>query len=148
MPSIDELRTSVEQAYDRALARHASFLRNATWEMERNALQREILQSAERWREHLLALGAKIIGNEVWLSGKVQGIELHGKADAILALPDDTLLVVDHKQSGSSSRRKRMQAGWDLQAGLYRDMIGIRHVAMVMLWVSSSVAKLALLITS
>lgn len=123
VPSIDELRGSVEQAYDRALARHASFLRNATWEMERNALQREILQSAERWREHLIALGAKIIGNEVWLSGKVQGIELHGKADAILGLPDDTLLVVDHKKSGSSSRRKRMQAGWDLQAGLYRDMI-------------------------
>jgi len=123
VPRIDELRLSVEQAYDRALARHASFLRNATWEMERDALQREILQSAERWREHLIALGAKIIGNEVWLSGKVQGIELHGKADAILGLPDDTLLVVDHKKSGSTSRRKRMQAGWDLQAGLYRDMI-------------------------
>lgn len=123
VPSIDELHVSVEQAYDRALTRHASFLRNATWEMERNTLQREILESAKRWREHLIALGAKIIGNEIWLSGKVQGIELHGKADAILGLPNDTLLVVDHKKSGSISRRNRMQAGWDLQAGLYRDMI-------------------------
>ncbi|WP_264214655.1 PD-(D/E)XK nuclease family protein [Leisingera thetidis] len=124
LPEPAALTAAVAEAYDRALTRHAGFLRSASWEMERSGLEREILQAALRWREHLLALGAKIIGNEIWLAGEAHGINLHGKADAILELPDGTLLVVDHKKSGTSARRRRMEAGWDLQAGLYRDMLG------------------------
>ncbi|GKY90017.1 PD-(D/E)XK nuclease family protein [Sinisalibacter aestuarii] len=123
LPEPAALTAAVAEAYDRALTRHAGFLRSASWEMERSGLEREILQAALRWREHLLALGAKIIGNEIWLAGEAHGINLHGKADAILELPDGTLLVVDHKKSGTSVRRRRMEAGWDLQAGLYRDML-------------------------
>ncbi|SMX50945.1 PD-(D/E)XK nuclease family protein [Actibacterium lipolyticum] len=123
IPDPAALTAAVADAYDLALTRHAGFLRSASWEMERSGLEREILQAALRWREYLLALGAKIIGNEIWLAGEAHGINLHGKADAILELPDGALLVVDHKKSGTSARRKRMEAGWDLQAGLYRDMI-------------------------
>jgi hypothetical protein len=123
VPEPAELTAAVSEAYDRALTRHAGCLRSASWEMERSGLEREILQAALRWREHLLALGAKIIGNEIWLAGEAHGINLHGKADAILELPDGELLVVDHKKSGTSARRRRMEAGWDLQAGLYRDML-------------------------
>jgi hypothetical protein len=123
VPEPAALTAAVTEAYDRALTRHAGFLRSASWEMERSGLEREILQAALRWREHLLALGAKIIGNEIWLAGEAHGINLHGKADAILELPDGELLVVDHKKSGTSARRRRMEAGWDLQAGLYRDML-------------------------
>jgi hypothetical protein len=123
VPEPPALTAAVAEAYDRALTRHAGFLRSASWEMERSGLEREILQAALRWREHLLALGAKIIGNEIWLAGEAHGINLHGKADAILELPDGALLVVDHKKSGTSGRRRRMEAGWDLQAGLYRDML-------------------------
>lgn len=119
----EALPAAVSDVYERALIRYAGFLRSPSWEMERKGLEREILQAALRWREHLLALGAKIIGNEIWLAGEAHGIGLHGKADAILEMPDDALLVVDHKKSGTSGRRKRMEAGWDLQAGLYRDMI-------------------------
>lgn len=123
VPDLAALTDAVDQAYDLALTRHAGFLRSASWEMERNGLKREIQQAALRWREHLLALGAKIIGNEIWLAGEAHGISLHGKADAILELPDGALLVVDHKKSGTSARRRRMEAGWDLQAGLYRDLL-------------------------
>jgi hypothetical protein len=123
VPEPPALTAAVAEAYDRALTRHAGFLRSASWEMERSGLEREILQAALRWREHLLALGAKIIGNEIWLAGEAHGINLHGKADAILELPDGALLVVDHKKSGTAARRRRMEAGWDLQAGLYRDML-------------------------
>lgn len=123
IPAPEVLQAAVAEAYDRALTRHAGFLRSASWEMERRGLEREILTAALRWREHLLALGARIVGNEIWLAGVAHGVSLHGKADAILELPDGALLVVDHKKSGTSGRRKRMEAGWDLQAGLYRDMI-------------------------
>ncbi|MBW0159655.1 PD-(D/E)XK nuclease family protein [Sedimentimonas flavescens] len=123
IPDPETLNLAVAEAYDKALTRHAGFLRSPSWEMERKGLEREIVRAALRWREHLLALGARIIGNELWLAGEAHGINLHGKADAILELPGETLLVVDHKKSGTAGRRKRMEAGWDLQAGLYRDMI-------------------------
>lgn len=123
LPDPDMLADLIPEAYDRALTRHAGYLRSPSWEMERRGLEREITAAALRWREHLLALGAKIIGNEVWLAGEAHGINLHGKADAILELPDGALLIVDHKKSGTNSRRQRMEAGWDLQTGLYADMI-------------------------
>ncbi|CAN7680751.1 PD-(D/E)XK nuclease family protein [Neorhizobium tomejilense] len=127
VPDPETLAAAVPEAYDRALTRHAGYLRSSSWEMERRGLEREILGAALRWRDHLLALNAKIIGNEIWLAGEAHGIHLHGKADAILELPDGTLLVVDHKKSGTLGRRKRMEVAWDLQAGLYRDMISRPH---------------------
>ena len=123
LPTPEALPDLVALAYDRALSRHAGFLRMASWDMERQGLEREILQAALRWRGHLQALGARIIGNEIWLAGEAHGINLHGKADAILELPDGSLMIVDHKKSGTSGRRKRMEREWDLQAGLYRDML-------------------------
>lgn len=127
IPDPDALAAAVPEAYERALIRHAGYLRSPSWEMERRGLEREIMAAALRWRDHLQALKAKIIGNEIWLAGEAHGLNLHGKADAILELPDGTLLIVDHKKSGTSGRRKRMEAGWDLQAGLYRDMIAHPH---------------------
>ena len=123
IPDPAAIEAAVPDVYETALTRHAGFLRSASWDMERDGLEREILQAALRWREHMLALDAKIIGNEILLAGEAHGINLHGKADAILKLPDGALLVVDHKRSGTSTRRKRMESRWDLQAGLYRDMI-------------------------
>jgi phage tail protein X len=117
------LTEAVAVAYDNALTRHAGFLRSPSWEMERKGLERDITRAALRWRDHLRDLGARTLGNELWLQGEAHGIRLRGKADAILELPDGALLVVDHKKSGTSGRRRRMEAGWDLQAGLYRDMI-------------------------
>lgn len=127
IPDPDTLAAAVPEAYERALIRHAGYLRSPSWEMERRGLEREIMAAALRWRDHLLGLKAKIIGNEIWLAGEAHGINLHGKADAILELPDGALLIVDHKKSSTSGRRKRMEAGWDLQAGLYRDMIARPH---------------------
>lgn len=123
LPKAEDLPDAVTAAYDTALSRHAPYLRSASWEMERSGLYRDILQSAQRWLSHLHALGATVFGNELWLAGEAHGIRLHGKADAILELADGRLMVVDHKKSGTKGRRARMEAGWDLQAGLYRDMI-------------------------
>ena len=119
----DALTKAARAAYDVALTRYAGFLRSPSWEMERNGLEREIVEAVLRWREHLLDMSATIIGNEMWLAGEAHGIQLRGKADVILELPDGALIVVDHKKSGTNGRKRRMAAGWDLQAGLYRDMI-------------------------
>ena len=132
IPDEPLLLAAIPDAFDFAVTRHASFLRSPIWEMERSTLLRDIRQAALRWRGYLTDLGARIICNEKPLEGRTQGIEfsadahginLRGKADCILALPNGSLVIVDHKKSGTAKRRKRMEAGWDLQAGLYRDML-------------------------
>jgi hypothetical protein len=123
LPDPADLPMAVDEMFDQAISRHADFLRSVAWEMERNGLLREILAAALRWRTDLDALGARVVANEIWLRGEAHGIRMHGKADTILELANGDLLVVDHKKSGSSGRRRRMEAGWDLQAGLYRDML-------------------------
>ena len=123
LPAADDLPARVASAYDQAVGRLARFLRLPVWEMERASLLRDIQDAARRWRALLAELGAKTIANEIWLAGEAHGIKLHGKADTILELTDGSILIVDHKKSGSLARRRRMEAGWDLQAGLYRDML-------------------------
>lgn len=123
LPDPTELPVAVQEMFDQAVVRYAGFLRGAAWEMERNGLLREVLTAAQRWRADLATIGARVVANEIWLRGEAHGIRMHGKADSILELANGDLLVVDHKKSGSSGRRRRMEAGWDLQAGLYRDML-------------------------
>lgn len=119
----DSIRAALPDAYDGAVSLNAGFLKSAAWDMERHGLEQEILAAALRWREHLEQMGARIVGNEMWLAGEAHGVSMHGKADMILELPDGELLIVDHKKSGTKGRRSRMEKGWDLQAGLYRDML-------------------------
>lgn len=119
----DSIRAALPEAYDEAVSLYAGFLKSAVWDMERNGLEQDILAAALRWREHLEQMEAKIVGNEMWLAGEAHGVRMHGKADMILELPDGDLLIIDHKKSGTKGRRSRMEKGWDLQAGLYRDML-------------------------
>ena len=123
IPDEVTLIAALPEAFDAALRRNAPFLRGAIWELERAALAREIVAAALRWRIDLLGLGARILGNETWLYGDAHGIRIRGKADTILGLPDDSVVIVDHKKSGTKGRRERMEKGWDLQAGLYSDML-------------------------
>ena len=103
-PETEALVELISEAYDRAITRHAGYLRSPSWEMERRGLEREIMAAALRWRDHLLALNAKIIGNEIWLAGEARGINLHGTADALLALPDSALLILDPQKRGPQGR--------------------------------------------
>lgn len=123
IPTEADLVSTLPDAYSDALRRNAPFLRAAVWELERATLEREITAAALRWRKDLVALNARILGNETWLYGDAHGIRIRGKADTILGLPDGRVVIVDHKKSGTAGRRKRMEKGWDLQAGLYGDML-------------------------
>ena len=82
-----------------------------------------IRTAAHAWRDTIEGLGARVIDNEISLKGEALGILLHGRADCLLQLADGSLLVVDHKKSGTPKRRARLEAGWDLQLGLYREML-------------------------
>jgi hypothetical protein len=71
----------------------------------------------------LSSINARVIDNEIDLMGEAHGLNLFGRADCLLSLPDGRLLIIDHKKSGSGKRRDRMMVGWDLQLALYRAML-------------------------
>lgn len=123
LPDHDEIEASVPELLTAAIRKHTPFLQRSIWAVEREGLTRDIRNAAHSWRDTLQALGANVIDNEIELRGEALGILLRGRADCLLQLPDGSLLVVDHKKSGTARRRARLEAGWDLQLGLYRAIL-------------------------
>ncbi|UWU28864.1 PD-(D/E)XK nuclease family protein [Rhizobium sp. WSM1274] len=118
------IRTGFSAAFEAAIARNAPWLASEGWVTERTNLAREALETALTWGRFLADNGAQIRQVETKLSGTYHfNLPIHGRADCLLDLPDGRVIVVDHKRSSSSSRRKRMEAGADLQVELYRRMI-------------------------
>ena len=108
---------------DQAVLKYAPFFNSPLWKVERQGLERDIVRAAKKWRTALSSIDARVIDNEIDLMGEAHGLNLFGRADCLLSLPDGRLLIIDHKKSGSGKRRDRMMVGWDLQLGLYRAML-------------------------
>lgn len=118
------IRKGFPAAFEAAIARNAPWLASEGWVAERRNLAREALEVALAWGRFLADNGAQVRQVETSFSGTYHfGLPIHGRADCLLDLPDGRVIVVDHKRSSSSSRRKRMEAGADLQVELYRRMI-------------------------
>jgi len=107
----------------RGITRHAPFLAAAERQRERDTLRREGLRAAQVWHGILTDTGARILQAEGWLEGNAHGNEIRGRADCILQLGDGRVVIIDHKKSRSTGRRKRLREGWDLHIGLYRAML-------------------------
>lgn len=123
IPEPEAINSQIEPLLDSAIRTHAPFLRAAQWQVERKHLASSIHKAALSWREVLTTLNAEVLGTEEWLAGTLDGLPIHGQADILLGLPDGRLLVVDYKKSSATSRRPRMQKGYDSQANLYRTML-------------------------
>ncbi len=123
LPDPEAIDEAVPELLRQAIRRHAPFLQRAIWAVERQGLERELRVAAQVWRTTLTRLGAQVIDNEITLAGEGLGIRLRGRADCLLRLPGNALLIVDHKKSGTAGRRARMEVGWDLQLALYRTML-------------------------
>ena len=123
IPDQQTIELEVAPLLDSAIKRHAPFLKAAQWQAERKDLEAGIRKAAQAWRGVLTTLGADVLGTEEWLQGNLNGVPIHGQADIVLGLPDGRLLVVDYKRSSASSRKPRMEKGYDSQANLYRTML-------------------------
>ncbi|MFC6637394.1 PD-(D/E)XK nuclease family protein [Sulfitobacter sp. JBTF-M27] len=123
LPDHAKIDASVPKLLTAAIQRYAPFLQRSIWAVEREGLARDIRNAAHAWRDTLEGLGASVIDNEIDLRGTAFDIRLRGRADCLLQLAGGSLLVVDHKKSGTPKRRARLEAGWDLQLGLYRAML-------------------------
>ena len=123
LPDGVEITAKTPGLLDQAVRKYAPFLNSPLWNVERQGLERDIIRAAKTWSTALTTIGAWVIDNEIDLMGEAHGLNLFGRADCLLSLPDGRLLIVDHKKSGSGNRRDRMKVGWDLQLGLYRAML-------------------------
>ncbi|MBN2807900.1 MAG: exodeoxyribonuclease V subunit gamma [Deltaproteobacteria bacterium] len=123
LPNDQEVKQSVPALLKKAILQIKPFLNRPEWKVERHHLEKEILQAAERWRQILESVEARILGVEVWLKGQFDQQPIHGSADQLLELPDGRVYVVDYKKSSSNKRRERMLNGYDSQASLYRIML-------------------------
>lgn len=123
LPPHEDIPSKVEALLDEAIIQNAPFLRASQWQIERRHLAVGIREASLAWRDMLELLSAEVLGIEVWLEGMLNDVSIHGKADVLLRLSDNRLLVVDYKRSKADSRRPRMQKGYDSQASLYRIML-------------------------
>ena len=123
LPSHEEIVAAVPELLASAIRNYAPFLQRSVWAVEREGLARDMRNAARFWRDTLERLEARVIDNEIDLRGEALDVPLRGRVDCLLQLADGSLLVVDHKKSGTARRRARLEAGWDLQLGLYRAML-------------------------
>ncbi len=123
LPSEEDVTQRVPILLLDAIISIKPFLNRPEWRVERYHLEKETLTAARRWREVLVALGEKVLGVEVWLTGHLHQQPIHGSADLLLELPDGKVYVVDYKKSSSKKRKERMGKGFDSQASLYRIML-------------------------
>ena len=117
------IRAAFPAAFETAVSQTAPWLVGDSWVSERTNLARETLEAALNWGRFLIDNGARVRRVETLLSGAYHHLSINGRADCLLELADDRIMVVDHKRSSSSSRRRRMEAAADLQVELYRRMI-------------------------
>lgn len=123
LPDDARLEAMVAELLGNAIDASFPFLKRGEWMVEVGHLRQEIVKSARRWKAMLQSIGAKVAATEIALEGTLEGRPINGKADLLLELDGDRLVVVDYKKSSSGTREKRMNAGYDLQAELYRTMI-------------------------
>ena len=117
-----EVAERVEGALESCIQQQAPFFRSPHWRVERRTLAAEASRAARAWRRALDDLGATVLGSEQWLRGEALDIPIVGKADLILGVGEDCVLIVDYKWSKSQDRRTRMERGYESQASLYREM--------------------------
>ena len=123
LPGKESIEQEVPELLDTAINKKYPFLKRSEWKVEREHLAQDILKSAYQWAEILKTIDASVVATEISLQGMLEHLPINGNADLLLELNDRQLLVVDYKKSSGSSRQKRMESGYDLQAELYRKMI-------------------------
>jgi hypothetical protein len=123
LPDRVKLPKLVRNSLAKAIKSEAPFMLAPAWKVECRLLEAQLLNAADAWCDMLQELGADVIGTEMWLKGDLGDLPIHGQADALLSLSGDRLLIVDYKKSSASTRRGRMEKGYDSQVELYRKMI-------------------------
>ena len=75
------------------------------------------LERFEEWIDEAAAAGTEVLATEVKGRMQYKGVTVHGVADRIDRLPDQTLAIIDYK-SGTPPTKKQVADGFRLQLGV------------------------------
>jgi hypothetical protein len=110
-----------EELFNESIVIEAPFLLNSSWRIERIQLQNEVYKSIVPFVEWCQSRHWKIKETELSMLGHLWDIPLRGFADAIFE-NTQTALIIDYKKSKSDKRLKMLNAGFDLQTYIYREL--------------------------
>jgi hypothetical protein len=107
--------------FTEAVAVEAPFLLTPFWRIERLQLQSEIHKSLTPFVEWCQDQNWQIKETELEMFGSLWDIPLRGFVDSIFENAQTTL-IIDYKKSKSDKRLQMLNAGFDLQTTIYREL--------------------------
>jgi hypothetical protein len=96
-------------------------MQQAHWRIEKANLKREIYRAFEVFVPWCQQHQWRITNVELKMEGRLWDWPIKGFIDAILQSPDQ-VFIMDYKKSKSDDRYKRLNAGFDLQTYIYRQL--------------------------
>jgi hypothetical protein len=110
-----------DELYESAVNKLAPFMQQAHWRIEKANLKREIHRAFEVFVPWSKQHGWKVEHVEQKMEGRLWDWPIKGFIDAILHSTDQ-VFILDYKKSKSDDRYKRLNAGFDLQTYIYRQL--------------------------
>ena len=110
-----------DQLFDQSIEIEAPFLNAPQWGLKRTQLRNKAYRALNHFASWCQQEGWRISEVELELQGELWGTPLRGFVDAVLTNGNQTL-VVDYKTSKHNSRLKQLDAGYDLQTLIYREL--------------------------
>lgn len=110
-----------DELYESAVNQLAPFMHQAHWRIEKANLKREIHRAFEVFVPWSQAHQWEIRKVEEKMEGQLWDWPIKGFIDAILQSTNQ-VFILDYKKSKSDDRYKRLNAGFDLQTYIYRQL--------------------------
>jgi len=110
-----------DQLFDQSIEIEAPFLNAPQWGLKRTQLRNKAYRALNHFANWCQQEGWRISEVELELQGELWDTPLRGFVDAVLTNGNQTL-VVDYKTSKHNRRLKQLDAGYDLQTLIYREL--------------------------
>ncbi len=110
-----------DELFSRAVDQDAPFLDAAQWRLKRTQLRNKVYKAINDFASWCQQENWRISEKELALQGELWNIQLKGFVDAVLTNGNQTL-IVDYKTSKHDRRLKQLEAGYDLQTLIYRQL--------------------------
>lgn len=116
----------IDALFKQAVEDTAPFLLQPQWRFEYHQLQQQVFSALNAFAQWCRHTGWRIDKVERYLNGELFDWPVRGIVDVFLKRQSD-VLILDYKKSKSQSRLKRLEAGYDLQTWVYRELYQQSH---------------------
>lgn len=113
--------TLFDELFSQSVEQEACFLDSPQWRLKRTQLRNKVYKALDGFCGWCEQEKWDISDVELKLQGELWGTSLKGFVDAVLTNGNQTL-IVDYKTSKHKQRLKQLEAGYDLQTLIYREL--------------------------